>query len=190
MFTEGILASLGQRLALIEKAAAYEGRTRERILALEEAERVYFCMYPRYYRVMQAVRMAEQLSSVHPPDLNLFQTGDHRLSSLLMKVVVDALYDGDLLLRKDQRPSEIAFAICNFTFGTRAMMNCQMVTRRAGIEEIPLVTQDTTALFLDSLGWNPLSSDWNYAQTRLRIRRNLFAWEWEQIRAMTGSKTA
>ncbi len=189
MFTEGILASLGQRMALIEKAAAYKGRTRERILALVEAECVYFCLYPRYYRVIQAVRMAEQLSGVHPYGEGLFQAGDNRLSSMLMKLVVDALYDGDLNLREDQRPSEIAFAICNFTFGTRAMMNCQTVMRSSMTPEFSPAIQDTTALFLDNLGWKPLSGEWNYAHTRLRIRRDLFAREWEQIRAMTVRKT-
>ena len=177
-------------MALIEKATTYEGRPREKILALGEAERVYFCMYPRYYRAMQAVRMAEQLGNVHPRGVNLFQIGENRLASLLLKVVIDALYDGDLRLEKNQRPSEIAFAVCNFAFGTRAMMNCQMATRASSLEDAPPKIQDATVLFLDNLGWKPLSSDWNYAHTRLRIRRNLFAREWEQIRALTGQKTA
>ncbi|NLX13289.1 MAG: hypothetical protein GXY44_06485 [Phycisphaerales bacterium] len=190
MFSEGILASLGHRMALIEKAAAYEGRTREKILALGEAERVYYCLYPRYYRAIQTICMVEQLGVANTLGVNLFQVAENRLASLLLKNVVDALCDGDLQLRHDQRPSEIAFAVCNFAFGARAMMNCQIATRASGLENIPPKIQDTTALFLDSLGWQPLSTDWNYAHTRLRIRRNLFAREWEQIRALTGQTTA
>ena len=55
--------SLEKRVELFERAAAFDGRARERIVAIDEAEQIYYRLYPDHYRILQTVRVASQLGT-------------------------------------------------------------------------------------------------------------------------------
>ncbi len=175
MLTEGTLNSLCKQIELFERAAKYEGRSREKVVALGEAEELFFRLSPHHYRALQTIRIASQLGrAVRPKDDPIHQC-ESRLISLLMRIILEGLESGDLSLRKLQRPSELAFTIWSLAFGARALMDTGVATRQLGIRDGFRVARDATTVLLDALGWNPLSSEWDYSQTRQRIQTTLFA---------------
>lgn len=182
---DSTVASLCRQIEMFERAAAFHGRPRERIVAMGEAEELYYRLYPHHYRVLQTVRIASQLGRM-TTGRDPVHGCESRLISLLMSIILDALRTGDLRLRDHQRPSELAFTIWSLAFGTRALMDTGVATRQLGLEDGFQVARDATTLLLDALEWSPLSSESDDAHLRERIRRELFAAEYRQASRNAG----
>ncbi len=181
MLTDGTLKSLCTQMELFERAAGYRGRSRERVVALSEAEELYFHLYPHHYRALQTVRVASQLGRLIARRDDPINRCESRLISLLMNVILDAMRKGDLRLWERQSPSELAFTLWSLAFGTRALMDTGVATRQLGIADGFRAARDATGLLLDAIGWIPHSNEWDYAATRRKIREELFAREWTQV---------
>lgn len=181
MLTEGTLKSLFVQSELFERAAGYEGRTRERIVALGEAEELFFRLHPHHYRALQTIRIASQLGRIAPRRDEVLCRCESRLISLLMNITLTALTEGDLQLRDHQRPSNLAFTLWSLAFGTRALMDTGVATRRGGFSNGFSVARSATDLLLDSLQWKPLSAETDYTTVRERIRERLFAGEYASL---------
>jgi hypothetical protein len=181
MLADATLKSLCRQIELFERAAAWNGRPRERIVALGEAEEVYFRLHPHHYRALQTIRMASQLGKPASKHEDPLQRCESRLVSLLMRIIRDAVQAGDLALRDNQGPEDVAFTIWVLAFGTRALMDTKVATRQLGLEDGLVVGRDATTLLLDAIGWNPLSTEHDYNLVRERVRNELFHQEWLQV---------
>jgi hypothetical protein len=188
MLADSTLESLRKQVELFERAAAYDGRPRERVTALVEAEELYFRLYPHHYRALQTIRIASQLGRVASGREEAVCRCESRLTSLLVNIIIDALARGDLQLRVHQGPSELSFMLWSLAFGTRALMDTGVATRQLGIRDGFRVAREASDLLFDALHWVPLSHEWDYAAVRRRIRRNLFAREWESLETKPTSR--
>ena len=103
--------------------------------------------------------------------------------NLLTDVIHSAITIGDLELTQDRRPETVAFSIWALTFGTRALMNTAVATTQLGITDGFEMVRDVSNLVFDSIQWQPLSTAWNYEETRLRIRKEIFSKEWAKANA-------
>jgi hypothetical protein len=108
---------------------------------------------------------------------------ESRTISILMKVIKDATEAGDLHVGSPRRTEELAFVIWSLAFGTRALMDTTVAVQQLGVTNGSQVAREFTQALLDGLGWQPLSSEWDYAHTCRRIREELFAEQWRQINA-------
>ncbi len=181
MLAKETLKTISKQAELLGRAATFEGRPREQIVALGEAEEVFFRLYPCHYRALQVVRVASQLAKVAVKRQQAIERCENRLISSLMKVLRQAICRGDLQLVSLHRAEEVAFVLWALAFGTRALMDTTVATGQLGITDSFQVTRQTLDMLLDSLGWQPLSSQWDYQQTRRRIRLELFSAEWEEL---------
>jgi hypothetical protein len=185
---DSAFGSICKQIELFERAASYQGWPRERLVALGEAEDVYFRLFPHHYRALQTIRVASQLGKVcavhHDPTVRC----ESRLLSILMNIIAEAVDEGDLKLRGRQTSGELAFTIWALALGTRTLMNTRVTTHQLGIQNGGQVGRDATELLLDALGWRPLSIEWAYPHIRERIRKTLFADELEQIRQLSSQK--
>jgi hypothetical protein len=181
MLLEDTLMTLGKLTQFIERAAAFKGRTRERLVALSEAEELFFRLYPGHYRALQTIRMVSQLGRPAYKREVPIQRCESRLVRLIMDILIDALRCGDLALRPHRRPEEVAFTLWALAFGTRALMDSRIAYRQLRIEDAIETGRQTMEMLLDSLGWIPLSDSWNYEATRRIVRGSIFAEEWEEL---------
>lgn len=181
VLSEGILDSLCQQIELFERASRYDGRSRERITALGEAEELYFRLYPHHYRALQTIRIASQLGRMASSSEDHVYRCESRLISFLMRIILDGLKSGDLALKNHQRPSELAFTLWSLAFGARALMDTGVATHQLGIDDGFRVVRDATELLLDALNWAPLSTEWDYSETRSRVKSLLFSSEWQTL---------
>ena len=170
--------ALNQHAEYFRRAVAFTGTTRERMVAIGEADRLFHRRFPMHYRALQIVRVASQLG----PAMHRRQAALERCESVAVALLTDVVYDavtcGDLRLEGRRRAEESAFAIWALVFGTRALMNTAPAVAQLGIVEADAIVRDSITLLLDALGWKPLSDAWDYDATRRRVRAEVFGREW------------
>lgn len=181
MLAEATLKSLCKQIELFERAATYKGYPRERIVALGEAEELYYHLCPHHYRALQTIRVASQIGKPTAKREDPFQRCESRLLSLLVNIILDAVQCGDLELRDNPRPEEIAFTIWVLAFGTRALMDTKVTTQQLSIHDGLRIGRDATTMLLDAIGFQPLSTEWDYEATRIKIDNELFFAEWRLV---------
>lgn len=181
MWAESTLKSLQKRLEMIERAAVFKGRPRERMIAIGEADEIYFRLYPHHYRAMQTVRIVSQVGRRVPAREDAVEKYERQVIVLLSNVIADGLANGDLWLGRTRGAGELAFMVWALAVGTRSLLDTKVVMWRLGIEDGRRLAQETTDLLLDALGWRPLSDEWDYAGTRRRIAEDLFDAEMSDI---------
>jgi hypothetical protein len=174
MLAEQTIRAMNSYSEFYERAASVSGRTRERMVALGEADELFFRLYPHHYRALQTVRVASQLHATAAPRQEPWRRCESRAVALLSRVIRDALTEGDLELSSARRPEDLAFSIWALAFGTRALMNTAVATQQLGIEDGYAIARDSVSLLFDALGWRPLACEWDYEKTRARVRDDLF----------------
>lgn len=182
MLVDATLQALNTQLELFERAAHWRATPRERIVALTEAEEVFFQMHRYHYRALQVVRVAAQLTAT-PERRDHVARCESRLIGLLTDVIHDAVQCGDLPLGGRLREGELPFVLWSLAFGTRALMNTLVATRQLGIADGFSAARTATDLLLDGINLRPLSTEVSYDVIRERIRTELFAREWGRVQA-------
>lgn len=183
MLAESTIRSLNKHAEFCQRAVTLRGRPRELMVALGEADELFFRLYPHHYRALQLVRVASQFSSEVQNRRDPMRRCESRVMNMVTDVIHSAITMGDLDLGQDRRPETVAFSIWALTFGTRALMNTAVATMQLGITDGFEMVRDVSNLMFDSIQWRPLSTDWNYDETRQRIRKQVFSEEWAQADA-------
>ncbi len=181
MFLEATRRSVCRQAELFEQAATFEGRPRERIVALAEAEELCFRLYPYDYRALQVIRVASQLGKVARARKDGVQECESRLISLLLKVIVDGTRVGDLCLGKSHCPEELALRLWALAFGTRSLVENAAASRQLAADDAFRIARKTFETPLDAPNWRPLLTEWDNNQTRHRIHAELFPAEWRGV---------
>lgn len=183
MLADATLRALDQHVILYERARHFDARPRERMLALGEADELFFRLHPQHYRALQTIRVAAQLSGAAGPHREAARRCESRALTLLTEVIRDAIRCGDLPWRIPSRPAEMAFSLWALAFGTRALMDTSVARNQLGVTDGYGNALATAQLLFDALGWLPLSTEWDYEATRARIRTELFPDEWRAVPA-------
>jgi hypothetical protein len=178
MLVEKTVGALQKFAEFYERAAAFRGRPRERMVALGEADELFYRLYPHHYQALQIVRVAAQTGHPHHRHGGPLRRCESRAVRLLSCVVMDAIAERDLKLSSSQQVDDLVFSVWALVFGTRALMGTLTAQRQLGIADGYAVSSDTSELLFDALGWRPLSDEWDYERTRQRVRTQIFAAEW------------
>jgi hypothetical protein len=181
MLIKETLQTISKQTELFDRAITFPGRPRERMVALCEAENLYFLLFPHHCRALQIIRIASQLTRGASLRYDTVRKCENRLNSLLMNVIHEGIETGDLKMAQSHKPEELAFVLWALAFGTRALVDSNHAARQCGPGGGFRVGHDVVDMLLDSLYWHPLSSEWDYDTTRYQIRTTLFAEEWLQV---------
>ena len=181
MLVHQTLRALNLLTDLFERAATFAGRPRERLLAMIEAEEMFFRLHPYHYRALQLIRIASQCA--RPPGRgDRLARCESRRMTLLTTIIGDAVRSADLVFGLERRPDDLAFVLWSLAFGTRALMNTHVAVSQLGIRDGFATARGFADDLMDALGWQPLACDWDYEQTRMRVRRDLFPEQARQLR--------
>jgi hypothetical protein len=170
MLIDETLDTISKRITWMERAAAIPGLPRERLIALAEAEEQFCRLHAQHDLALQSVLIMAQLGQMRSEREDTSRQAEHRLTDLLTDIIRDAIRQGDLPVRAGLNSQELAFTVWALAFGTRALMHTRVATRNLGIEDGLRVGREALHLLLDSLGWRPLSSQWDYEKTRHQAR--------------------
>lgn len=170
-----------QRVAIFERGAAFEGRTRERLLGVGVAAEVFLRLYPDHFKAEQITRAAsirDKISSARAQEMARLE---HRCVGIATEVVRDAIGGGELSLPSGVEPETVSFGLWCLTYGVFTLL----VTEELPLEDMgfpePLRLLNLNQnLLLDGYGWSPRSDEHDYERVRMRILREVFPREAEE----------
>lgn len=166
---------------LFDKALAFEGRPRERLLALNYGYQLYSQLQPTLSLAVLTARTPAFAEKTSPERSQLMMSMDRTITLKVDALFRDAIAAGDLP-ENTQIPVPLMSFICwAQAFGSNALLGtARDLTAVSRITEMNIAMLGAGVL-LDGLGFLPLSSEWDYQATWARIEQQCFADEIQQI---------
>lgn len=173
-------ASLRKRTELMRRAAHFSGTARERMLALGEAVCLFTQLNPGDSRIIHSA-MGPLREKTPPLRVQSLVLAEQEELGILRRVIESALASGDLALRQGASVDEILFGTWGLVDGAYALIE-------GGVPSTSLSLIDPFDSVLrfwnnaaDGYGWRPLSSEWDYAESLIRVRKEVFAEEAQKV---------
>jgi AcrR family transcriptional regulator len=162
-----------ERADFFERAAQFNGRSRERIRAVGFACCHFANVYPDYYNVEMMLKSLSFWEKADETRQHQYGMQGSRCFRTIHRIVTDGLQDDDL--PPGMLPSEqIVFAIASTAIGSHIMSRNTHALMLAGIDD-PLKALCTNVnILLDGLAWKPLSSEVDYSAVDQRIKKEIF----------------
>lgn len=176
---EELLVELGRRsrerrLAMIERAATFTGLTRERMVALGVAVEVFARLYPDDVRVWEIINAEAIIEKVSGKNQTRIKSYDIAVQNIMVGVVRDGVAQGDLTPLPGVTPSVMTFGLWAITDGGHAAILGGAPLSEVGITDPYASIWVNCHVLGDGYGWRPLSSEWDYAATRIRVLEEVF----------------
>jgi AcrR family transcriptional regulator len=163
-----------KRVELFERASAFRGRPRERMVAIGEAVAHFTLKYPSHFKTEQIIHSSSVRSKCSPENQVRLSTCEARCPQITAGIVRDAVSQGDLLLPKAVSPEQLVFGLWSMYFGALFLMSSDIeLESKGGIPDPMTALRRASASLLDGYGWKPLSSKWDYEATRKRIAQEV-----------------
>lgn len=167
--------SMERRLALLERAATFRGRPRERLVALGRALE----LFPQFYRDDVRIFFIGNTEAItqKASERLLWEMQNCALRSLNIPIgiVRDAIALGDLVLKGDTKPEEIAYNFWAMTDGAyETAYSGWLSPAELGIAQPVRTAIAGCQVLCDGYGWQPLSGAWDYEATRRRVFQEFF----------------
>ncbi|MFA6244930.1 MAG: TetR/AcrR family transcriptional regulator [Candidatus Hydrogenedentales bacterium] len=172
---EGLLVELGiecqlELRAMLQRAAGYPGGSREQIQAVSIAMHDYSARYSDSMRIVATIGDESIASRVSEAKQARMREIDTDMFRILLRIVHRALDEGDLKLPAGFRPEALCLVIWAMADGCAAAMRGSAPLEEFGIQDPLGELMMGGPWFLDGWGWRPLSSDWDYEGSMVRIR--------------------
>jgi hypothetical protein len=94
--------------------------------------------------------------------------------NIMFGIVRDAVAQGDLVLQGDDCPEDLVFHFWLVGEAGKASASSWMRPDDIGVAAPFDSIIRSSQLLGDGYGWRPLTTEWDYAETRRRIRREIF----------------
>lgn len=165
------IESKWRRVRFYEKAVMFRGRPREKMLSLGEVE---VFLFPRDLPVELLVAstcMRAKTSRERQDELKVL---DVRSISVGAAIVREAVAAGDVTLPKQMRPEDMLFCTWAARWGTFNIVKSDTPLAQSGVLHPVPAMDHALGMMLDGYGWRPLTNEWDYRESRTRIRAEAF----------------
>lgn len=164
----------GELVALLQKAGAFRGRSRERIVVIGEVIRHYWDRYADDMRISNFSATDVVLEKVSD-DLQRQHTAfDMQIFRLIEDIVEDAVREGDLVLRDDTPARALTLTLISLVNGVASALRGSVMDELNIRDPLSALMANVHVLF-DGYGWRPLSSEWDYDGTAQRAAQEMIA---------------
>ncbi|MEW6186645.1 MAG: helix-turn-helix domain-containing protein [Thermodesulfobacteriota bacterium] len=159
------------RASYYERAITFQARPREILYGLNALNFGFLHPYFREMLDFHINRLSHQAGSAHQKEL--FEN-ENRVVEIIAGVVREAIEIGDLKLPEKVDEYQIIFTLSSTTFGGYVMRESDSPVMKKWFDRIRFRDGVFGEIVLDGLGWKPLSTEWNYKETRERFFREVF----------------
>ncbi|WGV99166.1 TetR/AcrR family transcriptional regulator [Vibrio sp. YMD68] len=176
--------SLKSEALLFDRIGDFEGNTRERVIALHVAYRIYARMEPVLSTcaiMAKSPWVLEKASPDRVAGLNALEEIVISQADELIGLAADA---GDLKFSSGIGSDAIVFANWSIAFGSNALTQNASNSHCINRLQDPFSVLHNANMLLDGLGWKPLSSEWDYRKTWRRVESELFSEEVEYLNSV------
>jgi AcrR family transcriptional regulator len=171
------IESVELRVRLYRRVQAWDARPRERAVAFGE---VTSMLYPGHV-LPEVYAMSAVRQSSTPERTQRFETLEREQNEIVLSAAREGVENGDWRLPSDLTVEEAMFGIGTMTRGLFDRIDNPLLPDH--VRDPRRVQRGLGVRLLDSLGWRPLSTEWDYAATMRRIYKDLFPAE---VRAALG----
>lgn len=177
---EDVLAGLvGEALLsrhdLVSRALDFHGRSRERILAYNYGDELFYQRFPEYQCAQEVIRMGTRAQRIPRRRRAEVRRRQQRILGIARRIIHQAVTDEDLDLSTEQSEGSITYGLWALTHGIRSLGNMRFETELLGLQDPARAARQTAECILDGMNWKPMSYDWDYGHTLRRIEGELFA---------------
>jgi AcrR family transcriptional regulator len=171
--------SLRKRSAMMRRASAFRGLTRERMQGLGEAVGLFSQLYPGDSRIIHTA-MGPLREKIPPLRLRALELADWEELAIVRGVVVDAIQSGELTLPKGASVEELLLGTWGLVDGAYALIEGGAPNALELADPFDSLWR-FWSLAVDGYGWRPLFSEWDYAESLARVRREVFPEEAKMV---------
>lgn len=175
---EDLLAALcvqtkRKRAEFIEQGVNLDGRPRERMTAVLLADEMFVAQYPDYSRTEELLYIESIAAKASEGQQQKLHAVEEHCINLIGAIINEAVACGDLSV-PDHGRYQMVFGLWALILGSRsAGKSCETLNALVNKDTIGVLRANSQAL-LDGWGWRPLSSEWDYENTRRRAATEAF----------------
>ena len=159
------------RASYYESAVTFQARPREKLYGINALNFGFLHPYFREMLDFHINRLSHQAGTARQKEL--FEN-ENRVVETVAGVVREAIEIGDLKLPEKVDEYQIIFTLSSTTFGGYVMRESDSPVMKKWFDRIRFRDGVFGEIVLDGLGWKPLSTEWNYKETRKRFFREVF----------------
>src|SRR5215831_14486535 len=168
-----VARALKQRAEFFERVLQFQGRSREKARAIGFACCHFAKEYPDYYNVEMMLKSQSFWEKADETRQHQYAIQGGRCFRVMHRLVTEGFEKGDLLPGK-MSPEHIVFGIASTAIGSHIMGRNTHMLMMAGIEDPLQALCQIVDVFLDGLGWKPLSCDLDNGALDRRIKKEIF----------------
>ncbi len=177
-----------QRLStFFERASQFDGRHRERLLAIFVAHDLWAALEPKCPELLQTVSADGIRDKVPPESLDEHNRLEAALIGIVANIVNDAIYASELQLDDSLNPVELVFGLWSLSYGSQLIQSYNIPLQQLGVRDAVNAITRLSGAMLDGLGWQPLGHEFDYDETLKRIADEVFA---DEMALLTERKLA
>lgn len=173
--------SMQRRVDLFRRAAAFQGRSRERMTAIGASSELFCQLYPDNVHVEHAIRITSIKEKASEQRRMCLERCEASCSEIVRGVISDAVAAGDLAVEGEVGVEQVAFGLWSLTFGGYSIAATSPSLANLGIHDPIMAIRNNCNRLLDGFGWKPLAKDLDLPALVERIQRELFAPELAQL---------
>lgn len=168
-----------KRCELFHRGALFQGRTRERIMAMGVGDELFARLFPDDLRSCLMMRMASFREKTSLERQIRLKSLEQRCMNIFAGIARDGIAQGDL--SSESNPETICFSLWSISFGVYTLMRTDIPLAELGIDDPYAALNQACHSLLDGYGWTPLSSEFDYEKSLERVRKEIFPDEFARL---------
>ncbi|MCP3920204.1 MAG: TetR/AcrR family transcriptional regulator [bacterium] len=170
-----ILSASGEiRAKLFERAATFEGHSRERMGAVGVAAELFYALYPHHEQAENLVRAHSIREKADSKRTEFCAACEFRCFGVATGILRDAVAGGEIEIAPGQTVEQIASGLWSLYVGAFKLRDHGRFLEDEYLSDpLPGLLRNAQ-MFLDGCGWKPLSTEHDYLASRERALREIF----------------
>jgi AcrR family transcriptional regulator len=182
--------SVEKQQELVERAAMFRGRPRERMLAIGEATELFALLHADDARIFHVMSGEAIIQKASDKSVWRMRAAANRTVSIMNGILRDAVAQGDLVFDQERRAEDLVYHMWLLGDAGKASASSWMPPSEMGVSNPFTSIIRSTQILGDAYGWKPLSTEWDYEETRARIHREVFPAEMRRMHGIHASAPA
>lgn len=168
-------------LELFQRAASTPGGSRERMTGIGLAFEIFVRFHPGHFTLITLLRGESLRQKTSAERQAVMRNCELRSTGIVAGIVRDGLASGDLPLPSSVAAEDVVFGLWSLTFGAYSLIATTPSLEELGVNAPFQVVRRQTETLLDGYPWHPMSSAFDYGQTREQMLKDCFAAEAERL---------
>ncbi len=162
-------------LTLFNRALSFNGNSREKAVAVHYAYQLYARLEPTLFMAVlssKAPGVREKTSIERTEVMDALEFEINNFSDAMFK---NAVSDGSLQIPPHLSIETLTFSNWAMSFGTNALATSATEAKAINRLDPNTLLLQNISILLDGMNWQPLSKDWDYQKTWLRVEEEIFS---------------